>query len=233
MTNEILKTESNQFMELVSQAAHSKDVDVSKLSALLDMQERIMGKQAEIDFNESMSRLQPRIPQIERTSKAHNNKYAKLEDIDRIVRPLYTDEGFSISYDQKKNDDGTKTYFAFLSHKGGHKTKAEITLPDDSSGSKNPIQAVASTVSYARRHLIKMLFNIIEADEDNDGNYNDRPIDESQFLHIKELIDESEADIAAFCKHLKIECLKDMPNKIYPKAVQDLKMKISKIKAGK
>jgi len=218
---------------LIQTALTSNEVTPEKLHSLLDFQERVMGKQAEVAFNEAMARLQPRIPQIEKKAKAHNNKHAKLEDIDTAIRPLYTAEGFSISYDQRVNDDKTKTYIAYLSHQMGHRTKAEITLPDDTGGSKNAVQAVASTVSYARRYLIKMLFNIIERDEDDDGNAAGGVITEDQAAKLKDLLKETGSNVKAFLDLFGAASVDEIPAKEFRKANALLLAKRETLKGGK
>ncbi|WP_396584252.1 ERF family protein [Bartonella grahamii] len=43
-------------------------------------------------------------------------------------------------------------------------------FPFDATGSKNNIQAVGSTLTYARRYLLGMLLNVARKEDDTDGN---------------------------------------------------------------
>lgn len=162
--------ETGNFLAVIEKAAMNPDIDVDKMSKLLDMQERIMNKNAEIAFNRAMADLQPKMPYIPKKAKIMNKNggvqsfYAKYEEIDRLVRPLYTASGFSVDY----NSGGNK-YFCTVSHVEGHKKTFEMELPADKTGSKNDIQAMSSTVSYAKRILLCMAFNIVTMDEDDDG----------------------------------------------------------------
>lgn len=214
-------------MSLIESAVNNPEIDPEKLMKLLDFQERVMGKQAEIDFNESMARLQPLLPEIKKLSKAHNSKYAKYEHIERQIRPLYTEEGFSVTFNTSKDSDNV-TYYGTLRHKSGHSETAEIELPIDTSGSKNAIQGRGSTVSYAKRYLIGMLFNIVTVDEDDDGNMGEltQEIDDAQFTELQRLIEESQTDIQAFCNFMKVKSLSVILNKDYPKAKKALEEKI-------
>ena len=177
MATEIIETQEtapvaqhpqNSLMPVLEKALANPSADMSIIEKMLDAQERMMTKQAEIDFNQAMSRLQPKMPMIGKASKGHNTKYAKYEEIEEKIRPLYTAEGFSISYNSKRTDQGT-LYIGKLSHVGGHHQTAEMLLPADTSGSKNAIQAVGSTMTYARRYLLCMLLNVITCNEDFDG----------------------------------------------------------------
>lgn len=200
MSNDVVvkdETGASGFLAIIERVASNKDVDVSKLEKMLEMQERIMTKNAEMEFNRSMSDLQPLLPQIKKTAKAHNSKYAPYEEIDATVRPLYTKAGFSISFDSKK-ENGHCTYYGTISHREGHSRTAEIQLPDDDSGKKNAIQAVASTISYAKRYLICMLLNIVTADDDDGESGGAKYITDEQAKELKGLIRETGTDIAKF-----------------------------------
>ena len=53
----------------------------------------------------------------------------------------------------------------------GHKEEAELVLPADVSGGKNPVQAVGSSLSYGQRYVTKLLLNLASRrlDEDDDA----------------------------------------------------------------
>lgn len=227
MSNEIVK-ETNSFNDLIAQALKKEGLPAESLNALLDANERIMAKQAEIDFNEALARIQPKMPFIDKTSKAHNSTYAKYENIQAVVRPIYTEEGFSISFTSKREGD-LETYYGTLMHKSGHSKTAEISLPADTSGSKNAIQAKGSTLSYAKRYLLCALLDIIVKDEDDDAQvYGTYPIDEVQYEKIQSLIESTGTDEDAFCKHMKVDKVINIKSKDYAKAIQLLKAKEKK-----
>lgn len=225
MTNEVVKKESApDILAIIGAVAQNPDVDVTKLQSLLAMQKEIMEKNAEIAFNLAMSELQPKIPEIHKSSKAHNSKYAKYEDVDRAIRGLYTEAGFSPSFNSKREADGTTTYYGILAHKDGHTKTYEINLKDDNSGSKNPVQAVASTLSYARRYLLQCMFNVICTDEDNDAS-SILTISVEKSEKIKTLIKDSGADVKAFLKFMNVESADQILDKDYMKAVTALEAK--------
>ncbi len=58
-----------------------------------------------------------------------------------------------------------------LRHEAGHKEEAELVLPADVSGDKNPVQAVGSSLSYGQRYVTKLLLNLAsrKLGEDDDG----------------------------------------------------------------
>src|SRR4051812_41928358 len=91
------------FLELISRAASDPTVDVAKMKELLSMRVEIMAREAEMAFSQAMARLQPRLPRITKHGRicvngVVRNTYARIEDIDAVIRPLYSEEGFSISW---------------------------------------------------------------------------------------------------------------------------------------
>src|SRR6185436_7436289 len=84
-----------------------------------------------------------------------------------------------------------------LSHSEGHFEVKQIDLPLDTSGSKNGAQAVISTVSYGRRALVTMFFNLMTTGEDTDGEV-PTTITQDQARDLETLADEVKADKKRF-----------------------------------
>lgn len=216
--------ETGGFLSIIESMVSNPKVDVSKLEKMLDMQERILAKQAEMSFNAAMSRLQPKMPLIQQKTDGHNKKYASYEDIDKAIRPLYTAEGFSISFDTTQN--GTQiTVEGTLSHKDGHSRKASMVLPSDTSGGKNAIQAVGSTISYGKRYALCMLLNIVTTGEDTDAK---TFIDTAAAADIDNRLNALKDPAAAkkgFLKFMGVENLQEISTKDYLKAMNAIKAK--------
>lgn len=216
-------------LSIIAQLAQQPDFDASKMESLISMQERINANEARISFNKAMAIMQPQLPTIHKKSKGHNSQYAKYEDIDKAVRPFYTDAGFSISYTSKQNGAAT-TYYGTLSHKDGHSITSELQLPADTGGSKNAVQAIGSTMSYAKRYLICALLNIVTTDEDDDGQAaaGNGTIDEDQISEILTLIEKTGSDKDKFLAWLSVPGVEDIRIKDYDRAISQLKRKAAK-----
>lgn len=205
--------------------------DVATLERLLAMNERIVAKQAEIAFNEAMARLQQKLPIIHQASAIKHGdkliaKYAKYEDIDRQIRSLYVQEGFSMSYDSVNNEDKTVTYTGKVSHVAGHSRDAQIVLPADKGPGRNEVQSHGSTVTYAKRYLLTMLLNLVFTNEDDDGNAaGAKPSTEDMVAEIEELITKVGADRQKFLEHFKVTEVEDLSASDFAKAKTMLKAK--------
>lgn len=155
-----------------------KDPDVSpeKMSALLDVQERMINRQALMDFNKAKMQAMAEMPIIDRNGAIKNkagqvqSRYARFEDIDRIVRPICAKYGLVYSFNISEGERGATKVTCELGHVGGHvEHYGPLAVPLDTSGSKNPTQGVGSSVSYGKRYTLCAALNIVTLFEDNDG----------------------------------------------------------------
>ena len=55
-------------------------------------------------------------------------------------------------------------------HKAGHSVTEELPGKVDAGPARSAIQAVGSSISYLRRYLTCMIFNVVVRNEDKDGN---------------------------------------------------------------
>jgi len=191
------------FLKVISDAARDPNVDIEKMHGLLDIQERMMNKQAEMNFTAALTALQGELPRIKADGKIiHGNRliatYAKYETIDAVIRPLLLQNGFSLRYNTR-NDDGKVIVTGTLSHKDGHSITDEIPLSIDTSGAKNSVQGVGSTISYGKRYLVGMLLNLVfEGEDDNGKSAGYAPISTEQAAEIKRKLQETDADVTKF-----------------------------------
>ena len=162
-----LVPQSDLASQIVSLAAN-KDLDVAKLQALIEMQERMLRSQAEAAFNEAFAIMQGEIPTVAARKKGDKWKYAPLEDIVEIVRPILKDHGFALSHRTEWPEKGVLKVVGILSHRLGHSRQSEFVSGADPSGSKNAIQGLGSANQYGRRYTTNDLLGIATR-EDDDG----------------------------------------------------------------
>lgn len=167
----------NGLLSFIERASRDPEFDVGKFEALLRMQREIVQEQERREFNRAMREAQTRMAPIVRdaTNTHTKSKYAKLETIDREIRPIYTEAGFSLRFGSAPSPrEGWLRIVCTVSHVSGYSETNYLDAPPDDSGAKGvtnktPVQAVGSSVSYLRRYLTTMVFNIVLADDDDDG----------------------------------------------------------------
>lgn len=221
-------------LDVIARAAADPRVDMDKMERLLAMQERVMADQRKTAFFSALARLQARLEPIGKggINKHTGSKYARLEDVDRQIKPLLASEGFALSFNEESSDGLMTRFSARLSHKDGHAEEKYMTVPVDAAAknregrsTRSAIQDAGSTASYARRYLIKLHLNIVEIDEDNDGQGSSEPISDDQVKDLDVLIKDSRADRAKFLDFMRVERLEDIVRRDYAKAVNALQTK--------
>ncbi|HBO6773235.1 TPA: ERF family protein [Pseudomonas aeruginosa] len=193
--------ESATVLQVIQKAASDPSCDIEKLERLMAMHERMQAKQAEQQYAEAMAAMQQELPAIgERGNAAGRYTYALWEDINEKLKPILAKHGFSISFRMPRCDKGIEVE-GVLTHRAGHSERTTIVLPADTSGNKNAVQAVASSVSYGKRYTAGALLNFTTHGEDDDAFTTAEPvlITEAQAKQLKSLLDKcSDKAQAAF-----------------------------------
>lgn len=180
-------------LSAILRAAKDPTVSVDKLERLVALHKDLGAVAARRSFMSALARLQEKLPRIAKRGHAivekegrvvRDTPFARYEDIDVAVRPFCSEEGFSFTFDAKTTPQGT-TFSCEMSHRDGHSETRYLTLPIDSSGGKNAIQGMGSSVSYARRYLLSMHLNLVTVGEDDDGNGGPKPISAEQVAFLK------------------------------------------------
>jgi hypothetical protein len=205
-------SESSQMVTMIERMVMNPDVDVDKLERLLALSERTQARNAEREFNEAMRAVQKNAPSIKRNKSNEQTKsnYADLEELNRRLIPIYTSEGFSLSFgtaDCPVPDHYRVT--CIVSHIGGHSRPYQADIPNDMNGlkgnaNKTGTHAFGSSMSYGRRYLTLLIFNITLSNEDNDGNGLGETVSDTQANEIEHLIADYEINRPAFFKWAKV-----------------------------
>jgi len=227
--------ESAAIIQVIERAAINPAVDIDKMERLLEMQERIMQRNARAAYAADLARMQPELPVIaerggikDRSGRVQST-YALWEDINDAIKPVLSKHGFALSF-RTGQEEGRITVTGVLSHREGHSEETTMHLPIDTSGSKNSVQAVGSSISYGKRYTASALLNITSRGEDDDGKAAGgvAPISEEQVKDLQDLIIEVGADPKKFLAYLKVESLAALPADQYQRAVDALNAKRAK-----
>lgn len=151
------------------QIAVEQNADLDKLEKLMELQERWDATNARKSYVAAISAFRSECPAIEKTRKAHNSMYAGLAESIEAIKDVLSRHGLSHSWatDQK---DGLVTVTCTVTHVEGHHESTSLSAAPDTSGSKNSIQAIGSTVSYLQRYTLYALLGLASKDQDTDGN---------------------------------------------------------------
>lgn len=180
--NNIVTVEDNNLpvmaqphMRLI-EIAVERGADIHQLEKLMDLQERYEANQAKKAFDIAMSEFQSVLPVIEKkgtvdfeSAKGRTYyKYAKIDDIATAIQPALKASGLSYRFKQTQ-DQTVVTVTCIIAHKGGHQEESTLESVRDTSGGKDALKGLASTLTYLRRYALCGALGIVAGDEDLDG----------------------------------------------------------------
>jgi ERF superfamily len=231
--------DSREWMALIERMATNKDVSVEKLNGLLDLQERLMRKNAEVEANQAFARVCANMPRIKKNGLIDFGKgqkpisYAKWEDVQDVIKPIYEAERFRLGFDTEPREGGGLIVIAILTHENGHIITSRFPVPLDTSGGKQNIQGMGSAGSYGQRYATKNLFNLVFEGEDDDGIRGAATfIDLEQCKVINALLDTTKADIMRFLQFMEVAEVANIQKKDYTRALNALGTKIVREQEG-
>jgi len=151
---------------------------IDVIERLTALQEKLVARRAEEEFHEALNRAQKEIARIapDLTNPQTDSRYASYSAIDRVVRPIYTREGLSLSFDTDVSPKGNDfvRVLCYVS-RAGHTRTYKIDMPADGKGAKGgdvmtKTHATGAADTYGKRYLVKDIFNIAIGEDDDDGN---------------------------------------------------------------
>lgn len=180
------------FLAVIAKAAADPNCKPENMRALLDMQKEIAAEEARMAFTTDFIAMQAELPVINakgrieiikkgsdgqrikgRDQIEQSTPYATFNEINRITRPVLQKHHFSLSFTTDVPAGGGVGLIVrgVLKHERGHQETATLSLPLDTSGSKNNVQGVGSSMSYGKRYAAVALLNLVsEAQEDRDDD---------------------------------------------------------------
>lgn len=170
-------------LSIIERASRDPNVDVEKLDRLLQMQDRVMAREAQVEFDNAMQNAQQAMKRIEADKHNTHTKsdYASYAALDRAIRPIYSSHGFSVSFSSGEGAVDQVRLICRIAHKGGHREEARLDMPADGKGAQgkdvmSKTHATGAAITYGKRYLLGMIFNLAIG-EDDDGNGADGDIE--------------------------------------------------------
>lgn len=191
----------------------------------------------------ALAKFQSEVKDAERTKSSYNGKYAALEQIYAIIRPLLSKNGIAYKQDLVSQTTQEIKIQTWLIHSSGQYMMTELTVGVPAgTGKTNPLQQVGIASSYARRYAIMGAVGITQMEEDNDADsfstasqFKQAPqlppkkenlINPSQLKELKELLDITGSEIDKFCSHFKVNRLEELTITLFNRAKSILSKKL-------
>jgi hypothetical protein len=227
-------------MAMIDRAIQS-GAGIETLERLMALQERWEASEAKREFSEAIAAAKAEIKPIIKNRHAGfdlkgggrtDYDYEDLAAVADAVDPILTNHGLSYRY-QSKVDGMMVSITCILSHRRGHREETTLTAGNDTSGSKNAIQAIGSTVTYLQRYTLKLALGLAATKDSDGATPADDPkvIDAAQFRYLGDLIEQAAADTSKMLVYLKADSLEALTQKQFKTAEAMLRKKISQKEA--
>jgi hypothetical protein len=234
------RPEGDPLMTLIAKAASNPKVDVDKLDHMLRMLERREDKAKEMAFNDALSAAKGEFPDIVRNrlvdfAGQKGRTYYRYEDFAAItdaVDPILKKYGLTYRFRSDQPAPGKLRVTCIVTHKHGHREETSLEVAEDTSGSKNAVQAIGSSATYLQRYTLKLALGLsVTTDDDGRGGVDnttaDPTIDDDQLVYLQDLMQQAgyrreTLEDWAGCK------LEAMKVKKYEEALFNLRAKIRK-----
>ena len=212
--------------------AVNQNADLDKLEKLMDLQERWEKAEAKRAYTEAMTAFKSDPPEIDkdRFIRFGQTEYshASLHNVTTTINKSLSEHGLSASW-QTHQDNGSVTVSCTITHTKGHSESTSLSAPPDTSGSKNSIQAIGSTISYLERYTLLALTGLSTKDMDNDGAAATEYISLDQQTEIGDLIKEAKADQKKFLLFAGADSVETIQVSAYKRCVSMLKEKKARL----
>lgn len=170
-------TQAAQMMTVIARVAVDPDCDVEKMERLMAMQEKMIDREAKAAFNTAFAKMQAEVKAAVRDRKNDqtNSMYATLEAVDAAVREAKTKHGFgTMFFPAEGAPENHHRIRCVLVHEEGFEREFVADVPVDIAGikgaqNKTATHAFGSTMSYGRRYMLLLIFDIPVTDDDGNA----------------------------------------------------------------
>lgn len=203
-------------LAVIERAVRDPSVDIDKMERLLAMQERVMSETARREFNAALRAAKSEIKPVLRnkTNDQTNSRYADLEAVSDTIDPIIDRHGFAPTFGTGTTElAGHYRITCDLLHEGGHERHYFADVPIDIAGikgtkNKTDTHGFGSTMSYGRRYLKMLIFDVSTTDDDgNAASSGDKPrISEQQAKEMRDLIKVKGKNEPRFVAYVNSNC---------------------------
>jgi len=205
-------------------AAADPRVDVAKMKELTTLRRQLRMEEAEETFKHALAEAQREMRPIEADANnpSTHSKYATLYAVDKALRPIYSRHGLSISFNTADCPLPGHTRVLAYVERGLFTREYQYDVAVDAKGPKgndvmNKTHAGGSALSYGKRYLLLMIFNVTIGDPgrraDDDGNAAGgiEVITKKQAEEITRLLKEAKGDPVKFCTAFGVPSIESLP----------------------
>lgn len=220
-------------LAIIERASRDPNTDIEKMERLFGLHERMVARNAEVEFSEAMALAKAEMPQVIRDGKnaTTNSSYTNLDTLSAQVDPVIAKHGFSLSFGTAESHlDNHYRVTCRVRHRGGFFEDHFADVPADTVGmkgnqNKTATHGFGSTMSYGRRYLKLLIFDIATTDDDGQAASVGSPVSFNELNMLQAEVSAVGADEARFAAALKVPGLVHLPASRFDEAMRLLATK--------
>jgi hypothetical protein len=205
------------------------------LEKYMGLFERWEERQAKKAFDAAIARAKAEMPVIVKNRSASFGpgktayKYEDLASVTRSIDPVLSKHGIRYRWRSTSRPGEPVTVACIVSHDDGYSEENSLTAPIDTTGSKNPVQAIISTVTYLQRATLKAAIGLAAGDDDDgrslaNGKQDTSPVTIEQLGRIQQALVQNGVEISWLLdfirkRNIPVDRLEDIPANICDKVV--------------
>jgi ERF superfamily len=226
--------------EMLSRAV-AQGADPATLERLLAMYERWEANEARKAYQKAIAAARGKIKPVFKNLGANlgsgRRPYEDLAEIERSVVPALSANGLSYRF-KTELEDGQIIVTCYVEHKDGHFEQSTMSSEPDNSGSKSPIQAIGSAVTYLKRITLKAALGLsttdqkdVDLDDDGAGGEEEK-ITAEELVQLRARIAEAGQTEKRVCEEPAIDIarLEDLPRDKFEPVMNRLAINVRKRK---
>ncbi len=173
------QTPQSPIERMAALVAHpDSKIDAAGMATLLDAQLKYEANEARKAYAVAMAAFKENPPKIIKDRTVGYNKvsysHASLANVTSCINKALSEHGLSASW-VTSQVNGSVNVACKITHILGHSEETSLSAAPDTSGSKNAIQAIGSTVTYLQRYTLLALTGLATYEDDDGKGSDERP----------------------------------------------------------
>jgi len=166
-----------QMIQTAFDAAIQQGSAMEVVKSILEERRKMMEYQDRIEFQGALRRIQDELKTIPKRgeNKETHSSYALVADVDSAIQSLIKKERMTLSFEPRPSDKPEMVLIVGILSLGAYSREYPLEMPADGKGAKgggvmSRTHATGSAITYGKRYLKNMIFDLTFKEKDDDGN---------------------------------------------------------------
>lgn len=160
-------------LQVLLRVIQDPSCDLVRLEKLMDLEKRWRAEQAKRAYVSAFAKFKRNMPDVvkDMLNKQYGSDYSSLANLVNTTNKVLGEYGLNAAWEPDQSDGKIKIS-CIMTHEDGHSERVTLFGPPDTSGQKNPLQQIKSTLTYLEGATFQAITGVVarSASTDDDGN---------------------------------------------------------------